>query len=455
MDRRAFLHLMSATGLFAWPRPAPRQRHAAAATEKIIVVGAGMAGLAAARTLVDAGYAVTVLEGRARVGGRVWTSRQWTDAPLDLGASWIHGTKGNPITALADTISAKRVATSYDSAILYDTSGQPATDAQEAAVEAWQETLDEATAKAQHRAQDLSLQAAIEQVIDWAALSKRERQELQLFLNSTIEQEYAGATTEISAQYFEYDEAFTGKDVLFPDGYGAIPAYLAKGLALHLNQRVTDIAYDQHGVTVTTDRDTFRADRAVVTLPLGVLKQKVVRFAPLLPAAKVAAIESLGMGLLNKLYLRFPTPFWPTTYDWLTYLALEKGQWSEWLSLYRPTQKPILLGFTAAAFGRTIEQWSDEKLVNSAMSTLHTIFGRQIPAPTAWQITRWASDPFAYGSYSFYKVGSTPDSRAALAAPIAGRLFFAGEATAADYPGTVHGAYLSGLRAAEEITTAD
>lgn len=454
MERRHFLQLMSAVGLFALPRRTQQQR-TAATTEKIIVIGAGMAGLAAARTLVEAGYAVTVIEGRERIGGRVWTSRHWTDAPLDLGASWIHGTKGNPMTALADTISAKRVATSYDASILYDTSGQPATEAQEAAVEAWQETLDEATAIAQRQSQDLSLQAAVEQVVDWAALSKRERQELQLFLNSTIEQEYAGATTEVSAKYFESDEAFAGQDVLFPNGYGVLPASLAKGLTLHLNQRVTHIAYDRNGVTVTTDRDTFTADRAVVTVPLGVLKQNVIRFTPLLPAAKVAAIESLGMGLLNKLYLRFSTPFWPTNYDWLNYLALEKGQWSEWLSLYRPTQKPILLGFTAATFGRTIEKWSDEKIVNSAMTTLHTIFGRQIPAPTAWQITRWASDPFAYGSYSFYKVGSTPDSRATLAAPVAGRLFFAGEATAEDYPGTVHGAYLSGLRAAEEITTAD
>lgn len=452
MNRRNFLRTLSAATLVALPNGnRGRNQRSTAATETVIVVGAGIAGLAAARELVDAGYAVTVLEGRDRHGGRIWTSRRWADAPLDLGASWIHGVEDNPITALADTLRAKRVVTSYDAAILYETNGKPASDAREEAIEEWQATLDEAVAQARRRRQDLSLQAAIEQTVDWPTLSKTARQSLEFLLNSTIEQEYAGDSTQLSAKFFDEGEAFAGDDVLFAGGYGVITDHLAKGLLIKVNHRVTQIAYDQVGVTVTTDKGAFQADRAVVTLPLGVLQKNVVRFTPTLPATKVAAIQALGMGLLNKLYLRFPTPFWPTQYDWLEYLPAEKGQWAEWVSLYRPTKQPILLGFNAATFGRAIEGWSDEKIVNSAMATLHTIFGKQIPAPTGWQLTRWAADPFAYGSYSFHGIGSNLDTRTTLAQSVAERLFFAGEATSIDHPATVHGAYLSGLRAAEEI----
>ncbi|MEM8863652.1 MAG: FAD-dependent oxidoreductase, partial [Chloroflexota bacterium] len=92
-------------------------------SEKILVIGAGMAGLAAGRTLHDAGHSVTVLEGRDRIGGRVWTSKLWPDAPIDMGASWIHGVRRNPINELADQISAPRLETDYDNGVLYGSDG--------------------------------------------------------------------------------------------------------------------------------------------------------------------------------------------------------------------------------------------------------------------------------------------------------------------------------------------
>lgn len=111
----------------------------------------------------------------------------------------------------------------------------------------------------------------------------------------------------------------------------------------------------------------------------------------------------------------------------------------------------MLVGFNAADHGRAIEALTDEKVVASAMRTLQTIFGDRIPDPTRFQITRWAQDPFASGSYSYNAVGSTPATRKTLAAPLEGRVFFAGEAVHPRYFGTAHGAYLSGLRAAQEI----
>ena len=175
---------------------------------------------------------------------------------------------------------------------------------------------------------------------------------------------------------------------------------------------------------------------------------------PELPRHKRQAIAKLGMGVLNKFYLRFPEVFWPADVDWLEHIPAEHGVWTEWVSFQRAAKRPILLGFNAADRGRAIEAWPDRRIVASAMSTLRTIYGAGIPEPLDYQITRWATDPYSLGSYSFNPVGSTPVMRKNLAAPLKGRVFFAGEATEQDYFSTAHGAYLSGLRTAREVMNA-
>jgi monoamine oxidase len=204
-------------------------------------------------------------------------------------------------------------------------------------------------------------------------------------------------------------------------------------------------------VQVITANTKFSADQVVVTLPLGVLQAEHVRFTPALPRDKQAAITQLGMGVLNKCYLRFPSVFWPTDVDWLEHVSATPGVWTEWVSFARATNMPVLLGFNAADQGREIEAWSDQTIVASAMGTLRAIYGTGIPQPTAWQITRWASDPFSLGSYSYNPLGTQGNTRQLLAGPVQQKLFFAGEAAEPDYFGTAHGAYLSGLRAAREI----
>jgi monoamine oxidase len=157
------------------------------------------------------------------------------------------------------------------------------------------------------------------------------------------------------------------------------------------------------------------------------------------------------MGVLNKCYLRFEEVFWPEDVDWLGYVSPEHGAWSEWVSFKRVANLPILLGFNAAERGREIEAWSDQQIVENGMEALKVIFGPEIAEPVDYQITRWATDPFSLGSYSYNAVGSTPEMRTVLAAPLRNKLFFAGEASERDYFGTAHGAYLSGLRAAGQI----
>lgn len=417
----------------------------------VIVIGAGVSGLAAARELANRGRTVMVLEGRDRIGGRIWTSTAWPGVPLDLGASWIHGIDGNPIHRLATDIGARTIVTDGDSITYYMPDGREATPAEETAIERWGDRVaDELENYQDDHGTDSSIRSVIRMALHSEGLDDRDRAMLSYNLNE-IEQEYAGGVDQLSALYFDSDDPIDGDDVAFPDGYGTIPDHLGAGLQIRTGHTVTGVDWNTSGVTVTTDRGTLRAGAAVVTLPLGVLQSGKVAFAAGLPAVKDSAIRRLGVGVLNKCYLRFPETFWADT-DWLGHIPRAEGQWAQWINVERISGAPVLLGFNAADFGRSIEEWTDARIVESAMSTLRTIYGSGVPNPVDHQITRWASDGYALGSYSFNKIGSDPDMRDDLATPIDRRVFFAGEATDSGSFATVHGAYRSGIRAAREIT---
>lgn len=449
MQRRDFLTLLSATLLSAIQTSTVQANVPMLAKKRIIVIGAGLAGLAAAKSLQAQGHEVVVLEGRARIGGRIWTSTKWADMPLDLGATWIHGVTGNPLTTLAQTLKAKQFATSYDNSICYNTSGKALSSAEEAALEKLRKQVFQAIKQAQNQASDSSVRAAVDSL--FISSTPANQRLINFILSGNIEQEYAGSASKLSAYWYDAAKAFQGQDALFAQGFRLITNYLAQGLNIKLGQTVKTINWQQAPLKVVTNQAEFVADQVLVTLPLGVLQAKKVQFLPDLPTAKQTAIAKLGMGVLNKCYLRFNKAFWPTDVDWLEYIPQQAGAWTEWVSFMRTAKMPILLGFNAAERGKAIEAWTDQQIVASAMQTLKTIYGSAIPAPVDYQITRWASDPFALGSYSYNPVGATPTMRKELAKPVANKLFFAGEASESDYFSTAHGAYLSGLRAAKEM----
>ena len=394
---------------------------------------------------------MTVLEARDRIGGRVWTSTRWADVPVDMGASWIHGMTGNPMTALARNINAKIIPTNYESSITYDTDGRRLSGQKAKKLDSIREQLISAIQRVQDTDDDLSFSQVAKHLNLSDANTTETKAYLNFVLNGTFEHEFAGSCDDLSALWFDNGEAFPGDDALFANGYHVIADHLADGLTIELSQVVEKIRRDASGVRVASQDKVYVADLALVTLPLGVLQKGAIAFEPDLSKSKQSAIQALGMGVLNKCYLKFPHAFWPTDVDWLEYIAEHHGEWTEWVSFMRTVNKPVLLGFNAAKRGEEIESLSDQAIVDSAMATLRILYGSNIPAPVDYQITRWASDPYSYGSYSFDPVGSTPASRKALAKPEGGRLFFAGEAKNPAYSSTVHGAYLSGLRAANEM----
>ena len=427
----------------------PAQANRSFPSKKVLVIGAGMAGLAAAQHLARAGFVPIVLEARDRIGGRVFTSTHWSDAPLDLGASWIHGTKGNPLTQLARQTKAKTTTTHYTSTRTFYAPNAPVQD--DDLYDEAQQLLDAALNAAKKKPQDMSVQAAVDVYLSNKRISSALRAQLDFVINTTLEQEYAGAAHQLSAKWVDEDDGFSGDDVVFEQGYISIVKPLSQGLDIRLNHVVQRIDYQTDRVKVQTNKGLFEADAVLITVPLGVLKAKAITFEPPLPIPKQQAIDALGMGVLDKLYLRFETAFWKPQSDWLERLSTKTGRWSEWVDFAHVAQKPILLGFNAADDARSVEGLSDAQIIEDAMLTLREMFGADIPAPVDAQVTRWAADPFAFGSYSFNAVGSNASTRKILAQNIAARVFFAGEATGVDHASTVHAAYLSGIRAAKEL----
>lgn len=453
MHKREFLKLLTLVLLGCGTSAFGEERNTGVPTgrRRVVVIGAGLAGLAAARELMRAGHQVVVLEARDRIGGRIWTSNRWPDLPLDLGATWIHGSTDNPLSDVSDESGARRLLTSYERAVIYDTNGREISGRSEAKLDSVREAMFEALRKAQDADADTSVRRTLASLERRYAGDPEALRFLNFCVSGSIEQEYAGDANRLSAHWYDSAKEFDGDDVLFVQGFKVLTDYLAQGTDVRLSQVVREVRWQTAEIRVRTAEREFAADQVVVTLPLGVLKNNDVRFLPGLPEEKRNAISTLGMGVLNKCYLRFAHAFWPVDMDWLEYVPAKHGEWTEWVSFQRAMKKPVLLGFNAADRGREIETWTDDQIVASAMETLKAIFGADIPQPIDWQITRWASDPFARGSYSYHALGSTPGMRDTLGRALSTRLFFAGEATHRDYFGTAHGAFLSGLRVARDV----
>lgn len=420
-------------------------------TAEVLVIGAGISGLAAARTLVDKDLSVIVLEARNRIGGRTWTDSS-LGLPLDLGASWIHGVSGNPITKLAQQFGAKTIATDEENGVVFNSDGSEMSDSDYAEIKDLFESIYEEVAAMQEETEnDMPLQQAFDEVIATRGLSTDELHKLQHFIQGEFALELGADADHLSLWEWDQDEEFGGEEVIFPDGYNQITDGLAQGLDIRLGVKVESVIYGADGVEVETSSGTFSGEKAVVTLPLGVLKQASVKFEPPLPEWKQSAIDRLDMGVLNKVYLKFPEAFWDNSLEGFSYLGEKVGEWSDWMSFVPYVNEPVLLAFHGGAKGYAIEELSDDEIIADAMKTLRMIYGDSIPEPESHLITRWGKDLFAFGSYSHIPPFASSDDYDALFEPVDDVLFFAGEATSREYPATVHGAYLTGVAAAEEI----
>ncbi|MFD4652424.1 flavin monoamine oxidase family protein [Streptomyces sp. NPDC058441] len=422
-----------------------------------IVVGAGIAGITAARLLHAAGQRVVVLEARDRVGGRIWTDRT-AGFSVDRGASWIHGLTGNPLTEL---VTALEMETHEFTVGSFQAGGRPIADYDESrrlldddATRQWTIDVDTADDLFQRTVAasgpDESYATAAERALAATGWEPERAERVRAFYRHRTE-EQCGAEIEQVAAHALDEDTIEGDEVIFPGGYDALPQALAEGLDVRLGMTVTAITRSATGVRVDTEDESFEAAHVIVTVPLGVLKAGAIEFAPALPEAVAGPIARLGMGVFNKVFLQFRDRFWQDD----VYAIRQHGRagvpWHSWYDVSAVSSKPMLLTFAGGAWGREIEQKTDEEVVSSVLRSLREIYGDSVPEPVAHWITRWGVDPLALGSYSYVAVGSSHDDHDAMAGPIDGVLHFAGEATCGREPATVHGALQSGHRAAERI----
>ena len=343
-------------------------------SEKILVIGAGIAGVTAAQELTEAGHEVTLLEASDRVGGRIKTVQPtgWP-LPIELGASWVHDTSASELAAELAELGVATSPFDYEQSAL-GTNGEPV-DNIDQAVEPAQETVELATAWANDQDTDLSLAQAIEQS-GAAEETEVTPQVLAAVLNGEIATEYGASAEELSA-WWGQDEGSEGDDLLVTGGFGQLVTSPAEDLPVKLNHNVSSVRWDESGVTVTHSDSTEEstADRVVVTVPLGVLKAASIDFDPPLPTVKQAAINAIGMGVLDKFWFRFDEQFWSNDALMWTQISpnpasAEEQPFTEWFNMAPLTGEPVLLALLGGPTARAWANKSDEEVQSTAMSAL-------------------------------------------------------------------------------------
>lgn len=402
---------------------------------EVVIVGAGCAGIAAARALLARGVSCVILEGGMRVGGRTYTESESLGAPFDHGATWLHQADENPLTPHAgevqdhDQVRARRLH-------LGDRFATPAEMAEhDVACDSFSEQVEAATGP------DTSVAEAGPRGGRWDATVAH-------WLGNQIS---AAPLEAISREdYLATD--LEGPNLLPRIGVGGVVARLAEGLPVILGARVERLRWDGPGVVAEGAFGRLAARAAIVTVSTGVLAAGGIRFTPDLPASHGEALHGLPMGLLTKLGFRATGPERLGLQPFHSVrLAVRPGApppfgWIGW-----PFGHDHLFGFVGGDRAWELARLGPAALEAAARADLGTIFGTAAETLGACTLTEWGTDPLFLGSYSHARPGHHA-SRAALAAPLAGgRLLLAGEACHSRFAGTVAGAWLSGEAAARIV----
>lgn len=411
--------------------------------KSVIVIGAGISGLAAAKKLKEKGFQVTVLEAQEKVGGRLKTNRS-LGISFDEGASWIHGINGNPITNLAQQAGMQTFETVDDSRKSYDIGGilrsNTVFDNTETEYYNILSTLKNSGNPAQ------SFQTVFQNLYP-DKFSNR----LWKFFLSTYFTFDRGDLDKVSSVLYDEGEEFGGSEKIATNGYDTIANFLASGLNVKFNERVGKIDYSNTKIKITHNGIISEADYVIVSVPLGVLKANKIEFLPSLPAAKQNAIQKVGMNCVNKFLLIWNTAFWDDV-QYISYTPEIRDKFNYFVNVkkFSPNVN-ALMTFAYADYARQTETMSDSQVISEIMSHLKDIYGDSIPNPVNLLRTKWQNNENSFGSYSYTAVGTEMSHFDDLAEEVNDRLFFAGEHTEADYFSTAHGAYLSGIREADKI----
>ena len=402
----------------------------------VIVVGAGCAGLTAAKALIAKGASVAVVEARTRIGGRAYTESETFGVPYDHGAAWLHSADINPITPIAEELGYTFVDEENTDVWLYlDGEDADEEDYEDFfdAYEGMHERLKEAD---EEYDSDLSFQALV-----------RPETRLEILAAERFGPFEAGVDIGQLSVMDVNQQLGTGVEWMVPMGLGSVVADYGRGVPVSLSTKVETIRWGGKEVEVVTNQGTLRAKAVIVTVSTEIVSRGDIKFDPQLPSWKRSAFEGVPMGVLDKITLQFEEDLFEANMV-TSYYQDEDGLMLDYL--LRPFDLNVVVTFVGGSMARELEKAGDEAAIELALEGLAEAFGEDVwDGFEKGHFTKWASDPFAYGAYSSASVGHAQD-RKKLARPVDDRLFFAGEACSPEWATQVPAAYITGLQAAED-----
>lgn len=397
----------------------------------VVIIGAGAAGLAAARHLTGCGLRVVVQEARDRIGGRAWTEQVGRHR-LDRGAQWLHASQANPLTAFAHATGVNLVPSSPKQAMIYSR-GQPAVSEHSAYRKA---------------ARGLEFRVWMAATLRWPHLLADVAGKhfwARAAANGLAQLEMGTSADRVSVR--DLVSTTRGPDLAVPSGLGTLVAAYGEGVPVRLNQVVDtiDLSSAAH-VEVRGPFGRIAAKRVLVTVSTGVLASGAMQFKPALPPWKAQALAALPMGLLTKIVLLLPRPVELACYA--VDLAATRSGHLHLVHYDRGgTVMTVLIG---GPFARRLMSESKDAAIAFGRSILARLAGDAVAAAAQGSVSDWDHDPYAQGAYAVVSPGRV-GVREQYDRVIGERLFFAGEASDTGQPGTVGGAVLAGARAARQI----
>lgn len=403
---------------------------------EVVVVGGGAAGIAAAQRLCRASIRALVVEARGRLGGRAWTVTAESGFALDLGCGWLHSADRNPWRRVAEEQGAaidKTPPPWMRPSLEIGFSRSQQSDFYQA-LTAFYARLDHAAAD-EH---DAAAASRLDPNCPWNGL-----------INAVSTYVSGVELDRLSVQDF-HRYADSGVNWRVVAGYGAIISTYAANLQTVLDCPVSRIDHGAKRIRVETKKGVIAADHAIVTLPSSILAAERVSFTPLLPE-KTRAAHGLPLGLADKLFIALKDA---EGFDKDSRLFGRTDRAGTGGYHFRPFGRPMIEAYFGGRLAADLEASGEQAFFDFASSELVGLlgsdFGRRL---RPIRVHRWGRDPFALGSYSFALPGSA-DCRAALAQPVDGRLFFAGEACSRHDFSTAHGGWHTGVAAAEQVIAA-